>query len=234
MSAPTPADQLLEKLGPVRLMMFDCDGTLIDSQHNIVAAVQRVFHSIDLAPPPVDLIRRQVGLSAEAAIAGMLPGADITLHQRVIAAFRQLRPQLQAEPRQPEPLFQGIRQLLAELEHPDVFLGIATGKGRRGLDEVLRLHGLAEHFHTLQTPDHARGKPDPEMLQLAMAETGFDAAETVMIGDTTFDMAMARAARTWAIGVAWGYHAAAELRQAGAHAVIDHPGELLTAIQHLR
>ena len=233
-AAGADADQLLATLGTVRLIVFDCDGTLIDSQHNIIAAVERVFRSIDLTPPPVDLIRRQVGLSPEAAIAGMLPDAGAALHDRVIAAFRRLRPQLQAEARRAEPLFPGIQDLIVRLQHPAVFLGIATGKGRSGLDQVLRSHGLTDYFHTLQTADRSRGKPDPEMVQLAMAETGLSPAETVMIGDTTFDMEMARAAGSWAIGVSWGYHPAAELQAAGAHAVIDHPDELLAAIQHLR
>jgi phosphoglycolate phosphatase len=117
------------------------------------------------------------------------------------------------------------------LTHPEVFLGIATGKGRAGLDSVLLQHGLSDAFQTLQTADRCRGKPDPEMLLQAIAETGLAAEEAVMIGDTTFDMEMARSAGTLAIGVSWGYHDSMDLRDAGAHAVIDHPSELLSVLR---
>lgn len=226
-------EDLLGSLGKLRLVVFDCDGTLIDSQQNIIAAVERVFYSIDLTPPSVDLIRRQVGLSPDAAIAGMLPDEDPALHRRVSDAFRKLRPQLQAEPRQLDPLYAGIREMIQQLVHPEVFLGIATGKGRAGLDDVLRRHELSGCFHTLQTGDRCRGKPDPDMILRAIAETGLTAVETVMIGDTAFDMQMARSAGTWAIGVSWGYHDVTDLRDGGAQAIIDHPGELLSALRQL-
>ena len=189
-----PVSDLPASLGMVRLLVFDCDGTLIDSQQNIITAVERVFRSIDLDPPSRDLIRRQVGLAPDAAIAGMLPNEDVSVHRRVSEAFRRLRPQLQMEARQPEPLYPGIPELIEQLSHPEVFLGIATGKGRSGLDAVLQRHGLDGYFHTLQTGDRCRGKPDPDMLERACAETGLRAAETVMIGDTAFDMEMARSA----------------------------------------
>lgn len=230
---PIPGDDLLHMLGRYRLIVFDCDGTLIDSQHNIIAAVEQVFRSIDLVPPEPALIRRQVGLSPEAAIAGMLPTADAALRRQVGEAFHRLRPQLQAERRPLEPLYPGISELIAELQHTELFLGIATGKGRQGLDEVLRQHDLSGAFHTLQTGDRCRGKPDPEMLERALAETGLTAGDAVMIGDTSFDMAMALAAGVTAIGVSWGYHAALDLQQAGAHAVIDHPSQLVATLRDL-
>jgi len=224
---------LLSSLGELRLIVFDCDGTLVDSQHNIIAAVEQVFRSIDLAPPPVELIRRQIGLAPDAAIAGMLPGQDPALHRRVSEAFRQLRPHLQAQARPLDPLYPGIHPLIERLSHPELFLGIATGKGRRGLDDLLYRHGLAGQFHTLQTGDRCRGKPDPDMLLRAMAETGLTATQTVMIGDTAFDMQMAVSAGCLAIGVAWGYHAPEDLRAGGAEAIITHPDELLPTLRHL-
>ncbi len=224
---------LLQSLGRLRLIVFDCDGTLIDSQHNIIAAVETVFRSIDLVPPDPLIIRQQVGLPPDVAIARMLPHADEMLHRQVIEAFWILRSQLQAEHRPAEPLYPGIRELILALQHPEVFLGIATGKGRVALDTVLQRHGLAGQFHTLQTGDRCRGKPDPEMLLRALDETGLTAPETVMIGDTSFDMQMARHAGAWAIGVSWGYHDPADLCLAGAHAVIDHPFELLATLRQL-
>jgi phosphoglycolate phosphatase len=224
----------ISAFGERRLFVFDCDGTLIDSQHTIIAAVEKVFRSIDVLPPDPLLIRQQVGLPPEAAIARMLPMADAALHRRVIEAFKSLQPQLQTEPRDLEPLYPGIRELINELVHPELFLGIATGKGRARLDASLRQHGLAGQFHTLQTGDRCRGKPDPDMLLRALAETGLDASDGVMIGDTTFDMEMARHAGFLAIGVAWGYHDPASLYAAGARAVINHPGDLLPALRRLQ
>lgn len=232
---PTPdKDALLAAFGNIRLVVFDCDGTLIDSQHNIIAAVEQVFASIDLAPPPAELIRRQVGLSAEAAIAGMLPDAGEELHAAVITAFQRLRPQLQQRARRPEPLYPGIRDLIDRLSHPELFLGIATGKGHASLQAVLAEHDLADRFHTLQTGDRCRGKPDPDMMLRAIAETGLAARQAVMLGDTAFDMEMARSAGSWAIGVTWGYHDRGDLERAGAHAVIDHPDALFAALPQLR
>jgi phosphoglycolate phosphatase len=224
---------LLSSLGRLRLIVFDCDGTLVDSQHNIISAVEKVFHSIDLAPPPIDLIRRQIGLAPNAAIAGMLPGKGPALHRRVSEAFRQLRPQLQAEARPLDPLYPGIHHLIDRLSHPELFLGIATGKGRAGLDDLLHRHGLSGHFHTVQTGDRCRGKPDPDMLQRAIAETGLTPAQTVMIGDTAFDMQMAVSAGCLAVGVAWGYHAPEDLRAGGAAAVIAHPDDFLPTLRYL-
>jgi len=230
---PSDGDGLLAALGPIRLVVFDCDGTLIDSQHNIVAAVGRVFASIGRIPPPTDLIRRQVGLSAEAAIAGMLPDAEPHVHAEVFAAFQHLRSSLQQSPRLPEPVFPGIQELIECLDHPAVFLGIATGKGYASLQAVLAEHGWSDRFHTLQTGDRCRGKPHPEMMLQAISEAGVAPEEAVMLGDTAFDIEMARAAGSRAIGVSWGYHARADLEQAGAQAIIDHPSELFAALRGL-
>ncbi|HVJ43090.1 MAG TPA: HAD-IA family hydrolase [Dongiaceae bacterium] len=226
-------DDLLQALGKIRLIVFDCDGTLIDSQRNIIAAVEQVFASIGMAAPDPDVIRRQVGLSAEAAIAGMLPDAAPEVHQQVVAAFHRLRPILQQREKLPEPLYPGILPLIGQLEHPEVFLGIATGKSYASLQAVLAEHRLTDRFHTLQTGDRSRGKPHPEMMLRAIAETGLSAAEAVMLGDTAFDMEMARAAGSRAIGVSWGYHSRNDLERAGADAVIDHPVELLPALRRL-
>jgi phosphoglycolate phosphatase len=227
------ATTLLQQAGRFRLIVFDCDGTLVDSQRNIIASVRRVFESIDLAPPPDDLIRRQVGLPVDAAIARMLPQADDEVHQRLAAAFLALKAKLMAEHKVEEPLYAGMRELIDALQHPELFLGIATGKGRAGLDYTLQLNGLSDRFHTLQTGDRCRGKPHPEMLLRAIAEVGVNPEETVMIGDTNFDIEMARSAGVTAIGVSWGYHDRQDLSQAGAHAVMEHPSQLLGLLSQL-
>ena len=125
-----------------------------------------------------------------------------------------------------EPLYDGIRELLASLHSKGWRLGVATGKSDRGLTACLVNHAIVDLFVTLQTADRHPSKPDPSMLVTAMLEAGTEPQDTVMIGDTAFDMAMARTAGCRAIGVAWGYHAPDELLEAGAEAVAMTTAEL--------
>jgi phosphoglycolate phosphatase len=219
-----------------RLFVFDCDGTLVDSQHNIIAAMAAAWARHDLPAPAAGDVRRLVGLTLEIAIARLLPEADDAKHRALAAAYREIVHDLRVGNAQgvaEEPLFPGIRALIESLEAPETFLGVATGKNLRGLEHTLGVHGLRERFHTLQTADVCRSKPDPEMVLRAMAETGTAATATVIIGDTSFDMEMARAAGATAIGVAWGYHEVADLWKAGAHAVIAQPADLLAELRRL-
>jgi phosphoglycolate phosphatase len=221
---------------PHRLFVFDCDGTLVDSQHNIVAAMAAAWARHHLPAPAATDVRRIVGLTLEIAIARLLPAADDATHRALAAAYREIVHDLRAGNAQgiaDEPLFPGIRELIEALAAPEIFLGVATGKNLRGLEHTLGVHGLRERFHTLQTADRCRSKPDPEMVLRAMAETGIEAGSTVVIGDTSFDMEMARSAGAIAIGVAWGYHEVAELRHAGAHAIIQQPADLLVELRRL-
>jgi phosphoglycolate phosphatase len=133
--------------------------------------------------------------------------------------YKQAFVTLRGRPDHAEPLFPGAREMLAAVEADGCLLGIATGKSRRGVAAALERHGLEGRFLTIQTADEGPGKPHPGMLLRAMGEVGADPAATVMIGDTSFDMEMARAARTDAVGVAWGYHPAHALRRAGARVV---------------
>jgi phosphoglycolate phosphatase len=221
---------------PHRLFVFDCDGTLVDSQHNIVAAMSAAWSRRD-PPPAAQDVRRIVGLTLEVAIARLLPEASEALHRELAADYRAIVHDLRANeaPDAPsaEPLFPGIRALIEDLAAPDVFLGVATGKNLRGVEHTLRSHGLRERFHTLQAADICRGKPDPDMVLKAMAETAARPEATVVIGDTSFDMEMARAAGATAVGVAWGYHEVADLWNAGAQAVISRPAELLGELRRM-
>ncbi|WP_174287420.1 HAD-IA family hydrolase [Sphingomonas bacterium] len=204
----------------IRLAVFDCDGTLADSQANICVAAERAFADAGLTPPPRDAIRRIVGLSLVEAMRVLLPGGDHMIHERLAAeykaAFHDLRTSgALAE----EPLFDGIVDVLDRLRSNGWVLGVATGKSDRGLAHILTEHGIADRFATLQTADRHPSKPSPAMLTAAMAEVGASAEDSVMIGDTSFDMAMAKAAGVRAVGVAWGYHGADELIAAGADVV---------------
>jgi phosphoglycolate phosphatase len=216
----------------LRLAVFDCDGTLIDSQHSIVAAMSAAFVDEGLAAPTAEAIRRTVGLPLDAIAERLAPAASHALRLRLVAAYRARVHEIRARHDHDEPLYDGARGALDALEAAGWLLGIATGKGRRGLEAVLLRHDLRRRFVTLQSGDDAPGKPDPGMLLQAMAEAGTSRQDTVMIGDTTFDMLMARNAGVSAIAVTWGYHPASELAAAGAAALIESydqlPGVLAT------
>ena len=210
----------------MRLVIFDCDGTLVDSQHVIIECMRMAFQSRGLTPPlPYD-VKRIVGLALAEAIHRLHPEGDSVLIANLVDSYKECFVELRAKPDLNEPLYEGVAEVLTCLEEQEYILGIATGKSRRGLLATLETHGLRKHFTTLQTTDDAPGKPHPGMLEQAMAETGTDKHESVFIGDTIFDMEMATNAGTGAFGVSWGYHEVAELRVAGAHLVMDKICEL--------
>ena len=144
--------------------------------------------------------------------------------------YRRAFLEMRIQPDHHEPLFPGARDALAALDAIGVNLGIATGKGRRGLIATLDSHNLVNHFVTLQTADDGPGKPHPGMLRRAMQETGSEPERTVLIGDTVFDMEMARSAGVRALGVSWGYHPTDELQAAGAARIIDSFAQLIPAL----
>lgn len=214
-----------------RLVVFDLDGTLVDSQATIVTCAQAAFADLGLEPPPPDAIRRIVGLSLAHAMAVLLGRDDPAQAERLAEGYRQAFVAHRARPDFDEPLFEGAIEVLDTLAARDLALGIATGKAMRGLRHVLAHHRLEDRFVTLQTADLHPSKPHPAMLEAAMRETGSAPHETLMIGDTSYDVLMARAAGVTAIGVAWGNHPVEELRLAGAAAVIDRFPELLDHVR---
>lgn len=208
---------------PFRLVVFDCDGTLVDSQHAIVAAMTEACHGLGLAEPSAAAIRRVIGPTLEHAIQLLFPDCDQDTLAEIAARYRVAAQKLRAQESHREPLFPCMREALEALDGPAVAFGIATGKNRRGLLHTLVAHGLERRFATLQTPDTCRGKPHPEMVLKALGETGATAMTTYVVGDTTYDMQMAYNAGVAGIGVGWGYHAPETLLAAGARRVIDHP-----------
>ena len=210
----------------VRLAVFDCDGTLADGQAAICAAMAEGFAEAGLAAPDPHQVRRIVGLSLPYAVARLAPDETPEAHCRVVAAYKQAFFRARERGLMHEPLFDGIAELLARLRAAGWALGVATGKSDRGLTSCLTMHGVFDLFVTLQTADRHPSKPHPSMLQQAMAETGALPPDTVVIGDTVYDIEMALAAGCRAIGVAWGYHDAAELLAAGAEAVAETPAQL--------
>lgn len=204
----------------MRLALFDCDGTLVDSQHAIVAAMVAASGAAGVIAPEPTAVRRVVGLSLVEAVATLWPAFDPAWHQRVAGFYRDAFAEERRRSDAVEPLFPGIRHALETLSAAGVVLGIATGKSLRGLEAVLARHGLRHFFVTLQTADRGPGKPHPEMVHRALAEVGAAPSSTAMIGDTTYDILMARSAAVAAVGVSWGYHAPGELIAAGAQVLV--------------
>ncbi|WP_170005513.1 HAD-IA family hydrolase [Pseudopontixanthobacter vadosimaris] len=204
-----------------KLAVFDCDGTLVDGQAAICAAMDVAFADAGLPLPDHHRVRRIVGLSLPGAIRLLAPDASAETQVAVVEGYKQAFRSSRQAGQLEEPLFPGIRDLVAGLRRDGWAVAVATGKSERGLASCLDVHGMGDWFISLQTADRHPSKPDPAMLHAAMADAATDFSTTAMIGDTTFDMEMAANAGVRAIGVAWGYHEAAELREAGAIAVAD-------------
>ncbi len=212
-------------------MVFDCDGTLVDSRHSITDAMCAAFSSSGFEPPSSRSVRRQIGLPLLAAVENLLPGADENTHTDMVKKYRAEFSGLRRRGEVKEPLFPDVQGVLNSLKDSGWLLGVATGKSMKGLVSTLERHRLMDIFFTLQTADIAPGKPHPAMMLRAMDEAGVNSA--VMVGDTTYDIEMARSAGALAIGVSWGYHDPAELRAAGADAVADRFADLPAIIESL-
>jgi len=214
-----------------RLAIFDCDGTLVDSGGPIYAALSATFKQNGLELPPQHVSRRVIGLSLTEAMAALLPGAPAEEHVKLAEDYKRAFWQLRAAGEVEEPLFDGILELLDALEEDGWLLAVATGKSDRGLKHCLEQHGIHARFASLQTADRHPSKPHPSMVLQSIADAGAAPETTIVVGDTSFDMAMAAAARAAPIGAGWGYHDAEELIEAGAVAVAEQPADVLALVQ---
>ncbi|WP_412505374.1 HAD-IA family hydrolase [Roseovarius sp. SYSU LYC5161] len=208
---------------PLRLIVFDVDGTLVDSQRDIVGAMRHAFATAGVPVPERSAILRIVGLSLDVAIPRLAPDTPPAMHRRMVDWYKDAYVQLRSEAGAAEssPLYDHAQAIVEGLHAvPGNILGIATGKSRRGLDKLLDGHGIRHLFLTQQVSDHHPSKPHPSMLHAAMDETGIERGNAVMIGDTSYDMEMARAAGVTGIGVGWGYHGPDAMHEA-AHVLED-------------
>jgi phosphoglycolate phosphatase len=214
-----------------RLAIFDCDGTLVDSQADICSAMDTAFDAHGLTAPDRQRTRRVVGLSLHEAMRQLHPlgGHDdhAVLAELYKEAFRERRRMGVVA----EPLYDGIADLVRDLDKAGWLLGVATGKSDRGLVHCLETHGLKGHFVTLQTADRHPSKPHPSMVDAALEATGAARGDTAMIGDTAYDMEMARNAGVRAFGVSWGYHDTPDLFESGAEAVAHTIAELRALLE---
>ena len=216
----------------MKLVLFDVDGTLLDSQDIIVAAQRMAFASVGLPAPSRAQSLSIVGLSLREAFTTLVgaEGPIDALAEAYKAAFNQLR----LDPSHHAPFFPGALEAVATLAaRDDMILGLATGKSRRGVAHLIERAGWERVFATTQTADDNASKPAPEMVHKALAETGVAPENAVLIGDTTFDMMMARNGGIAAIGVTWGYHPVDALRAAGAQAVAESFDDVLHWIDRI-
>jgi phosphoglycolate phosphatase len=218
----------------MKLALFDVDGTLVNSQSMIAASLTSAFHSEKLIPPPRAEMLSIVGLSLIDAMAKLAPSLDQAVHIRLAEAYKSAFWQFRSQELHTETLFDGAADALQSLRsRGDVLLGIASGKSRRGIDHLVEKHGWQGWFVTIQTSDAHPSKPHPSMVLSALAETGIEASDAMVIGDTSFDMEMARAAGAGAIAVSWGNHPVDVLRAANADAIISEFNELVPTLDRL-
>jgi phosphoglycolate phosphatase len=220
---------------PPRLVIFDVDGTLIDSQDFILAAMRRAF-ALAGRPAPSDAATLGiVGLSLPQAMEVLAPGAPGAGRDRLVQlykdSFRALREAGGGEAL--SPFYPGAREALERLDGAGYMLSIATGKARRGLDHMLDAHGLRRLFTGTQTADDAPSKPHPGMVLNCLAATGVERQHAVVVGDTEYDMAMARAAGARAVGVDWGYHSTERLLRGGAERIVSDFAALDAALDEI-
>lgn len=199
------------------LLVFDWDGTLIDSIASIVACMQATVAELDLPALADEEVRRTIGLGLRETLEILLPGTDDELHARVVACYRKHWLGTWADR---HPLIRGAETVLDELAGTGHRLALATGKSRRGLDRDLARFGLHDRFVATRTADETAGKPSPVMLLEILAEVGLPAGEALLVGDTPHDLRMAANAGVHAVAVTSGSADAEELRHLGPLAVL--------------
>lgn len=216
---------------PLKLVVFDCDGTLVDSQFNIIHCMEQSFTACGLVPPEDRAVRSIIGLNLDQAIHElMIEKNDPDLLGRLVDGYKNAFREHRLKHDHEEPLYRGTLDAIQALDKAGVLMAVATGKSMRGLKAVIEMHGLGKYFISLQTPDHNPGKPHPQMLEQAMKDAGTMPEFTYMVGDTSYDMMLAKNAKCHAVGVSWGYHDDETLLATGADHLIHSYNELFPIV----
>lgn len=217
-------------MSELSLVLLDLDGTLVDSRQLIIQSMRVAAQNSGVAVPSDDAVGRIIGLSLERAISELFPGRSDDVHADILGAYRTEALRMRADPNDPEVLFGGVHDVVQTLRDEGHILGIATGKARRGVSHFCSRYDMEGWFDTVQTPDTNPSKPHPGMIESALSDTGVQRERAVMVGDTVFDMEMARNAGVFAVGVAWGNHPVHELERAGAHHIVKNMKDLSKVI----
>jgi phosphoglycolate phosphatase len=203
-----------------KLFLFDCDGTILDSVGIIHDSMVRTFGEAGYTVPSQNQTQSIIGLSLDIAIARLLKREIDAEVQTMTARYKQHFHKIYNHPNFSQSLFAGMGDLIALLSlNTSLDLGVVTGKSRRGMEMFFDKHGFRDHFKTIRTADDCPSKPHPAMVLECCADMDITPANTIVIGDSVFDMEMAKAAGAYAIGVAWGYNNVAMLRAAGADVI---------------
>ncbi|MDY8110650.1 HAD-IA family hydrolase [Fulvimarina sp. 2208YS6-2-32] len=215
----------------IKAVLFDCDGTLADSAGLICDIMERCFTAHDLQPPPREATRAIIGLSLDTAIATLRPGLTPVEVHRLCESYRAEYRLERTRPHFSDHLFEGMAELVRDLAAREaVFVGMVTGKSRRGVAALTASHNLTDVFVTVRTADDCPSKPHPAMVLECCGELGVAPINAVVVGDTTYDMEMARSAGSHAIGVDWGSHAPELLLRRGAAAVVGTVPDLAATL----
>ncbi|MGB1025414.1 MAG: HAD-IA family hydrolase [Rhodospirillaceae bacterium] len=217
----------------MRLVVFDVDGTIVDSQAGIVAAMSHAFVTAGLDVPDPKAVRGIIGLSLEEAVARLAPEQGPERIRDLAEGYKAAFLAGLDQPQMVDQLFPGALETITRMDEAGWLLGMATGKSRRGVERLLARFGLEQRFVAVRTADDGPGKPHPYMLRAVMADAGCTPEQTVMIGDTTYDMEMAQRAGAQGLGVTWGYHPAHALLETGASALATHFGEVEALAERL-
>ena len=215
----------------LRLVLFDVDGTLVDSQAEIMSAMQVAFDRVGLALPNRADVLSTVGLSLTETFQTLIPQADAALIAAISQEYKTAYFENRMAGARPV-LFDGIDTVIRRLaQRDDLVLGVATGKSRRGINALIDMYDWQGVFVTVQVSDDHPSKPSPSMILAALGETGVDAHCAVMIGDTEYDMQMAQSAGVQALGVSWGYHDSRRLQ--AAQMILDQVSDIETALSKI-
>ncbi len=209
------------------LFIFDWDGTLCSSLDRIVASVQYSAKDLGIEVPPTGKIRGIIGLGLAEALAELFPGVPLTEQNQLIERYRHYFVALEGQV--PTPLYEDVLHTLDQLREAGHLLAVATGKARVGLDRALTEQGLSDFFDASRCADETRSKPHPLMLEQLLDELECEADKALMIGDTEFDLMMAKAAGVQAVGVTYGAHPVSRLEKCQPHLLLDN---LSTILQH--
>jgi phosphoglycolate phosphatase len=217
-------------LPDVRLFVFDWDGTLMDSERQIVDCMQLAAADLGLVVPSDEDVRAIIGLGLPEALERLFPLYDQPLRECIRETYAR---HFVAEAGRRSELFPGARELLEELRAQGHLLAVATGKSRRGLDRVLEQTSLMELFDATRCADETASKPDPLMLREILESLSVLPREAIMIGDTTFDLEMAARLGMPSVGIAHGVHAVTELEKHCPIAIVPDMAGLATCLASL-